>query len=73
MASTSRAAAASASWRVAHRRRAGMVRPALDDDLDAGDAGDGGDDADVEVLGLQHRALLDMEFEEGADVARGSR
>ncbi|MNT96017.1 hypothetical protein D3C72_2380150 [compost metagenome] len=45
-----------------------MVRLALDDDLDAGDAGNGGDDADIQAPGLQHRPLLDMQFQKRPDV-----
>ncbi|MCY1383319.1 hypothetical protein D9M69_714350 [compost metagenome] len=53
---------------MAHRRGAGVVRLALDDDLDAGDAGDRRDDADIQAPGLQHRPLLDMQFQKRPDV-----
>src|SRR5690606_17285562 len=48
-----------------HGSGAGMIRPALDEDFEARDTGNGSYDTDVELLVLKHRALLDMEFEEG--------
>ncbi len=70
--STSRAAAASASWRAPIGVVPAWSARPFDDDLDAGDPGDGGDDADIELLVLQHRPLLDMQFEERLDVAARS-
>ena len=52
-----------------HRHRAGMAGLALDRDVEAAHAGDGGDDAERQVLGLEHRPLLDMAFEIAADLA----
>ena len=53
-----------------HRHRAGMAGEALDGRGEAGRAIDRADRADRETLGLQHRALLDMQFDEGVDAAR---
>ena len=49
----------------AHRRRAGVVGAALEDDLAARDAGDRGDDPDRLVRALEHGALLDVQLEVG--------
>ena len=51
-----------------HRRRAGMVGGAVEDDLDSPDADDGCDDADIERLRFKHDALLDMQLQERLDV-----
>ncbi|MCY1509824.1 hypothetical protein D9M68_441800 [compost metagenome] len=57
-----------------HRRRAGVIGLPLDDDLDASDARDGGNDPNIEPPGLEHRPLLDVQFQKGPDVrALGTR
>ena len=45
-----------------------MVGLALEYDLNTADADDGRHQADVDALGLEHHALLDMHFEEGGDI-----
>ena len=50
-----------------HRRRAGMVRGALENDLDPGDADDRGDQPEVDDAVLEHHALLDMQLEIAGD------
>ena len=54
---------------IVHRRRAGVIGGAVEHDLDAGDADDRGDEAEVDPVVLEHRALLDMQFEIARDVA----
>ena len=49
-----------------HRRRAGVIGASLDHRFDAQDADDRAYDAEVDALGFQHPALLDVEFEESA-------
>src|SRR6202034_1368333 len=44
-----------------------VIGPPLDEDLETGDANDAGDEPDVAALPLQHRPLLDMQFEERRD------
>ena len=53
-----------------HRRRAGVIREALDRDVPPADADDAFDDADVDLLSVEHAALFDVQLEVGADVAR---
>ena len=45
-----------------------MIGLALEDDFDATDADDRADDTDIEEARFQHDALLDMQFQKGADV-----
>ena len=52
-----------------HRRRTGVVRLAAQPHTVTAQADDRGDDADLDVLGLEHRALLDVELEVRADVS----
>ncbi len=54
-----------------HRRGAGMVGAAIEQNLDPGDAGDRLDHADGDLVLLQDDALLDMQLEKGGDVASG--
>jgi hypothetical protein len=51
-----------------HRRRSGMVRGALEHDLDPRDAGDRGHQAKVDIPAFQDNTLLDVQLEEGRDV-----
>src|SRR5260370_34097308 len=45
-----------------------MIGLALEPDFDAADPDDRCDDADIERLRFQHDALLDVQFQEGADI-----
>ena len=49
-----------------HRRRAGVAGVAREGEVEAALAGDRGDDAERQALGLEHRALLDVDLEVGA-------
>ena len=56
-----------------HRRRAGVVRLAGDRQLLPRDALDAGDGADRDALGLEDRALLDVQLDEGVRRRTGAR
>ncbi len=45
-----------------------MIGLALDKDFDTRDAGNRGHQADINSFLFEHRPLLDMQFEKGADV-----
>src|SRR5262249_14946703 len=49
-----------------HRRRAGVISAALEDDLAAGLADDARHDRERHAGALEHRPLLDVQLEEGA-------
>ena len=51
-----------------HRRGAGVIGLALEHDFDSTDADDRGHHADIERPRFKHDALLDMQFEERADI-----
>ena len=54
---------------VFHRRCAGVVRCAFEHNFDACDADDRRDEAKVDLVVLQDRALLDMQFEVASNIA----
>jgi hypothetical protein len=56
-----------------HRRRAGVVGLARQGDSEAEQTTDAGHDAEVGALLLQHRTLLDVQLEIGADVLDTAR
>ena len=50
-----------------------MVRLAREAGAEADQADDPGDDADLDPLGLEHRPLLDVQLEVGADLVDSAR
>ncbi len=53
---------------LSHRCGACMICTAFDDDFKPADTGNGSDNADIFMLGFQHRPLLDMQLHKGCKI-----